>query len=167
LPSVSSFSSSDGASPCSSTVSLQQSSSQRRHLQLLPPAVAAAAAAAAVAPTGAEQSAFSLRWRLQIQPLLLQRAPQQQQLLTHDAGSSTADLPPKKEEGDRSAEEAEKRDRFEKNGKNPRTDFKKEHNRKNKELKPIALCVFLAVAGDGDSHRRWRKTGKKKAFPIH
>jgi hypothetical protein len=71
-------------------------------------------AAAAAAPTGAEQSAFSLRWRLQIQPLLLQRAPQQQQLLTHDAGSSTADLPPKKEEGDRSAEEAEKRDRFEK-----------------------------------------------------
>jgi hypothetical protein len=38
---------------------------------------------------------------------------------------STADLPPKKEEGDRSAEEAEKRDRFEKNGKNLRTDFKK------------------------------------------
>ena len=69
LPSVSSFSSSDGASPCSSTVSLQQSSSQRRRLQLLPPAVAAAAAA----PTGAEQSAFSLRWRLQIQPLLLHR----------------------------------------------------------------------------------------------
>jgi hypothetical protein len=42
--------------------------------------------AAAAAPTGAEQSAFSLRWRLQIQPLLLQRAPQQQQLLPTTAG---------------------------------------------------------------------------------
>jgi hypothetical protein len=43
----------------------------QRRLQLLPPAVAAAAASAS--PTGAEQSAFSLRWRLQIQPLLLHR----------------------------------------------------------------------------------------------
>ncbi|KAI9377786.1 hypothetical protein POPTR_019G120766v4 [Populus trichocarpa] len=41
----------------------------QRRPPLLPPAVAATAAS----PTGAEQSAFSLRWRLQIQPLLLHR----------------------------------------------------------------------------------------------
>ena len=55
--------------PSSLRLSSSVSSSQRRGLQLLPPAAAAAAAS----PTGAEQSAFSLRWRLQIQPLLLHR----------------------------------------------------------------------------------------------
>jgi hypothetical protein len=29
------------------------------------------------------------------------------------------------------------------------------------------LCVVSLVAGVGDLHRRRRKTGKKKTFPIH
>jgi hypothetical protein len=35
-----------------------------------------------------------------------------------------------------------------------------------KQNRPL-LAFFVCFAGDGDSHRRRRKTGKKKTFPIH
>jgi hypothetical protein len=88
-------------------------------------------AAAAAAPTGAEQSAFSLRWRLQIQPLLLQRAPQQQQLLTHDAGSYPRRICHRKK---KKATDLQRRQRngtdLKKTGRTREQILKKEHNRK-------------------------------------
>jgi hypothetical protein len=126
-------------------------------------------AAAAAAPTGAEQSAFSLRWRLQIQPLLLQRAPQQQQLLPttagHDSFPSNLHARPQIHHQLAAPPEAEEEMKsivVDSNGTDPGEEPESRIEKNKEQLKPIALCVFFLLlqvtvtltAGGGRQGRR-------------